>query len=645
VRCAYVLLIVFTVAAMGHDNAKQSGKPTKAQPQLNKAAKIIQNLKKKSVAAGRHQCCVKKSCDLCTQTGGSCACARSVAAGKGSCGQCFAGWKAGDGAMKSVNPDSLAVLAAINQSYDPPPAEDAALVREADDLMLQAKRILTGEKRFACCIRGGCNECAQEGACACGSDLAAGKGVCGECLDGWKAGRGSFPGIDPGSVQFAPMETMAGTGGMGPGGGTSSGWYSSGTSQEPRDTGMPMVMVRKGGWDWMFSGQAFLVYTEQSGERGRSKIFSPNWFMGMASRRVGPGTLTLRAMLSAEAATVTSKRYPLLFSTGETANGVPIVNGQHPHDLFMELAASYQISFGESTTFTLYGGPRGEPALGPAAFPHRASASENPMAVMAHHIQDSTHISNNVVTAGITHGPVTWEVSGFNGREPDEHRWDLDKGSIDSLSTRLTVTPTSRWSGQFSIGRLNNREVLHPGRAALRTTASLTYGRQMSNGRWTSMLIWGRNHDLPYTQQPATSFPGFSASIVRRAAAIIRPQHFVTVPTRIPGQIYNSYLAESTLRLGRNWIWGRIENADRDSTLLYEESPLVLLVDEQRYGRVQAFTAGYERQLVSSTRWLRPGLGAQMTVYRATPAFAPVFGEHPYGVQVFLKVRIGSATR
>src|SRR5699024_6480593 len=148
-----------------------------------------------------------------------------------------------------------------------------------------------------------------------------------------------------------------------------------------------------------------------------------NWAMLMASHRAGPGTLTLRAMLSAEAATVTKKRYPLLFAGGETANGIPIINGQHPHDFFMELAASYKVPIGEKTSVHIHGGPGGEPALGPTASPHRASASENPAGTISHHLQDSTHIATNVVMAGATHGPVRLEVSGFLGREPDEQRW------------------------------------------------------------------------------------------------------------------------------------------------------------------------------------------------------------------------------
>jgi hypothetical protein len=353
--------------------------------------------------------------------------------------------------------------------------------------------------------------------------------------------------------------------------------------------------------------------------------------MLMASHSTGPGTLTIRAMLSGEPATITGKRYPLLFAGGETANGIPIINGQHPHDLFMELAASYKIRLGENASIQLYGGPRGEPALGPVAYPHRASASENPVGTISHHQQDSTHISTNVALLGVTHGPVTLEASGFHGREPDEKRWGIESGAIDSFAARLTVTPTSRWTGQFSMGRINQREATHPLRPSLRSTASIAYLRPLAAGHWATTLIWGRNNDLSYTQTP-------NIPVVPRG---IRPLHIVSVPTRIPLQIYNSYLAESTLKLHRNWFWARAESADRDSTFLYEESPFVLLVDEQRLARVQAYTAGYERELPWRLRYVSTGIGGQATVYHVPALLDPIYGAHPVGVQLFFRLRLG----
>jgi hypothetical protein len=524
--------------------------------------------------------------------------------------------------VKGVDRKTVTLLPAEKQA-SPVRCKMPGELREAADALLRAKRTLVEEKRFFCCIRGGCGQCAHEADCPCGADLAAGRGVCGDCMDGWRSGRGSFIGIPLSDVTLAPVDAHADMGPAAP----------SGTSQAPAAAPMDMLAKRLGAWKLMLHGVLFAVYSDQTGPRGRDKIFSTNWLMLSGSRRLGPGTLMLRSMLSLEPATVTRRRYPLLFQGGETAFGVPIISGQHPHDFFMELAANYQLRLGERTSFHVYGGPRGEPALGPPAYPHRPSASENPVATLSHHFQDSTHIASNVVTAGITYGRVTGEVSGFHGREPGEHRWRLDTGGIDSLAARLTVHPTPRWTAQFSLGRINNREATHPLRDSLRQTASVMYIRPMASGHWATSLVWGRNHDLTYTQLPGPPPTLFAAGI--------RPQHVVVVPTRIPGQIYNSFLAESTLLFRkRNWIWTRIESTDKDSLLLFQEAPFVLLVDEQRFTRVQAFTAGYERDLPFPGSWLNVGAGGQLTVFRAPANLAPVYGSHPVGAQLFLRLRL-----
>ena len=621
--------LAFAVWCVAHEGMRNL-KPTKAAGDLQLAKVAMAAAKRKLAAQGRYACCAKPSCDLCVRINGSCNCAANVKAGKGSCGECFESWKNGRGAVRDVDEKSLALLTAEHQSC-PLPADPADTptrdIGESAAALLRAKRILAGEKRFACCIRGGCGRCAHDTFCPCGGDLASGKkGVCGECLDRWRAGEGAFAGIDPAEVSLAipsaDMELMR---------------YASGTSQIPAATPMDMLSRLLGGWIMMAHGQIFGVYSNQTGPRGRDKIFAPNWFMGVASHRAGPGTFTLRTMLSLDPATITSGRYPLLFATGETHRGIPIINGQHPHDFIMELAAAYRLRVGERSSIQIYGGPRGEPALGPTAYPHRASASENPVGVIAHHLQDATHIATNVITLGVTHGPLTLEASGFHGREPDEKRWGMEGGGIDSFATRISLSPGTRWSGQFSIGRLNNAETIHPLRPILRTTASLMYARPLASGAWTTSLIWGRSRDLEYTQLP----PAASVS----PGAPTRPRHIVSVPTRIPEQIYNSFLAESTLRWGRNWIWGRAENADKNSTVLFEEAPFVLLVEETRLARVQAFTAGYERELPSPFRYLNTGIGSQLTVYRTPPALSPIYGAHPVGLQMFLRIRLGPSQR
>ncbi len=399
---------------------------------------------------------------------------------------------------------------------------------------------------------------------------------------------------------FCPVVLFSQSGMNMPGIENSVGYLSSGTSIEPRTTGDSAAMVHRsiGTWTFMFHANAVLATNQQSGLRGSDKTFGSNWFMPMLTRPFGGNTLTLRTMLSAEPLTITKRFYPELFQSGETAYGKPIVDGQHPHDLFMELSARYDMKLSERTASFVYAGVLGEPALGPPAFPHRASASENPLAVLGHHQQDSTHISNDVVTLGLTHGPVQIETSTFHGAEPNENRWNFDGGRPDSFSTRLTVSPTPSLTGQFSVGRLNDREALEPNLDTVRTTASIHHNGSFPSGRVATSLIWGRNKDL--------------------ADEGIR--------------IFNSYTLESTMNFKkRNWAWTRVENVDRDGTLLGR--------GERPAGRIQAFTFGYERDLPVAVSAVKVGIGAQFTVYGLPPQFRIVYGDRPTGVVAFLRIR------
>ncbi len=385
---------------------------------------------------------------------------------------------------------------------------------------------------------------------------------------------------------------------------------SSGTSSEPNSTPAPMLMTMRGSWMLMLHGNAFLADIQQSSPRGHDKLFSTNWVMPMAQRGFGPGQLTLRTMISLEPATVTGRQYPLLFQQGETAYGRPIADGQHPHDFAMELAALYDWRLGENTLLSFYAAPVGDPALGPTAYPHRASASENPVATLGHHQEDSTHIADDVITAGLTRGVVRFEASGFHGREPNEHRWQVQQGAIDSWSTRLTVQPGQDWSGQYSYGRLHSPEQLYPGENQERMTASIMYNRPTGKkGNWASTAAWGRTRSLPGEEKA------------------------------------NSYLFESTLRFAtRNHVWTRLEDVDRTTELLLGENPLPPGFQEEPAGRVQAYTFGYDRD-VDLIPHLATALGAQVTAYTVGSRLEPIYGSDPMGVVVFLRLRPFGGTR
>ena len=377
----------------------------------------------------------------------------------------------------------------------------------------------------------------------------------------------------------------------------------SGTSAEPNSTPTPMLMTKKGAWSLMFHANVFVADIQQSSPRGGDKLFSTNWFMGMAQREAGPGVFTIRAMLSLEPATVTDRRYPLLFQQGETALGVPIADGQHPHDFIMELAALYDLKLGEKSLLSFYFAPVGDPAMGPAAYPHRASAAENPVGTIGHHQEDSTHIADDVVTVGFASGIARIEASGFHGREPDEFRWDINQGKIDSWSTRLTLQPGKNWSGQYSYARIASPEAIFPNENQERMTASVIYNRPTQNGNWASTILWGRTRSLA------------------------------------DNSVFNSYLLESTLRFHtKNYAFTRIENADRSNELLIGENPLPPNFREQRIGRVQAYTVGYDHDF-DLIPHIASAVGAQFTTYGVADVLKPTYGSHPVGVVLFVRFR------
>lgn len=370
----------------------------------------------------------------------------------------------------------------------------------------------------------------------------------------------------------------------------------SGTSWQPDETEMHAFHKKLGEWNVMTHFNVFLSYDYQSGRRGDDQINSTNWLMLMASRPVGEkGELTFRTMLSLEPATTTTEGYPLLFQTGESYHGRPLIDRQHPHDFFMELAAMYRHQLAEKTSLSFYLAASGEPALGPTAFPHRASAADNPAAPLSHHWQDATHIAFGVATIGLTHDKWQFEASAFNGHEPDEDRWDFDPIDFNSYSGRISYNPTPNWSMQVSHGFIESPEELHPGEDIRRTTASISHSKALANGgHCDTSLIWGHNS--------------------------------------IDGNGTNSILLESNARLNKLWtVFGRAEWVEKTG----EE--LDLLDEERKFGITQLTLGG--------TRALTPGkpfscaLGASVSYSFAPNDLDSLYGDDPWGAWVFFRVR------
>jgi hypothetical protein len=375
------------------------------------------------------------------------------------------------------------------------------------------------------------------------------------------------------------------------------GVFASGTSWQPLSSPQYMWMAAAKGWMFMFHGELMLGYDQQGGPRGVGKAESSNWLMMMQQHNVGRGTIEFREMLSAETLTSPHPGFPTLFQTGETYKGKPLVDFQHPHDVFDELAVKFRYPLAERVSWYFYGGPAGEPALGPVAFMHRTSAEENPAAPLGHHLQDSTHISFGVVTTGFMAGPVKVEGSAFNGREPDEKRYNFDFAPLDSFSGRLTVAPTRNWTMQYSYGQLVQPEALEPGNLN-RQTASIMYNRRFAHGYWANSLIWGRNHKQVGTRNT------------------------------------NSYLFETSFNFAeKNYLYSRLELVDKD------ELDLAPPLANQSF-RIGAYTIGGVRDLVHNTHG-QIGVGADLTFYSKPAALVPVYGNNPVSFHLFLRFRPG----
>ena len=370
----------------------------------------------------------------------------------------------------------------------------------------------------------------------------------------------------------------------------------SGSGWQPASVPAHEWMWMRGGWELMAHGVIFVDYNQQGGPRGAGKAESVNWGMTMEQHKLGAGTILFRQMFSAESLTSPHPGFPELFQTGETYHGEQLVDHQHPHNLFAELAALYMLPLTKKISWELYGGPSAEPALGPVAYLHRVSVSELPLAPLGHHLQDSTHTSFGVVTTGFVLDRVRLEGSAFNGREPNEQRWGIQLAALDSWSGRASIAPTRNWTAQYSVGRLEHPEALEAG-SQWRQTASAEYNRPLAAGNLATSVVWGRVHKI-------------------------------ATDTNL-----NSYLLESTLNFReRNYVFSRLELVDKDE--LFPEAPI-----HPAY-RIGGYTFGGVRDVIANHAW-QLGLGADVTVYSKPAALDAYYGNHPVSFQIFLRMRPG----
>jgi len=590
------LILGLSMVASAHPTGKKMP-PTKASAAIAASAKALEAYRKSLTEKGRYSCCVKPptkskvdGCALCAIKTGSCECGVNLANGKGVCGECKGMWMNGKGSYSIAdtpykNAADIPVLVSPHQGMHsetvPPPSIPADPDRTTYLAeVLKAKKILVSEKRFNCCVGdGGCHECALEASCACGPNLAAGKGVCGQCLDGQHAGFGRIPGVAADQVTVEPME-MTQTGAFSP----VMNQEGSGTSWLPAASPMAMRSLgSRNGFDFNAMGLLTLNYAAAGGNRGESQLFSTSMGMVMAQR----GNLNLRAMGSLDPIFDGQHGYPLLFQTGETAHGEPLKDRQHPHDLWMEISATYQSPLRDGWAGFVYLAPVGEPALGTSAFQHRPSSLDNPEAPITHHWNDGTHITYGVITAGLTYGDRwKFDASAFNGREPNENRFDFDPIRLNSYSARISYNPTRQWAFSASHGYLHSPEALSPTDNQHRTVGSALY----ENGEYSVGLVFGRNDHGDHAT--------------------------------------DAWNLEGSRHRGPDTWFSRLEWVDKDE---------LVDVPAGNY-RIGKWSIGYIRT-IRTTDGYDIGIGSTIGIYSVPSGLRPAYGANPVSFGLFLRIR------
>jgi len=370
----------------------------------------------------------------------------------------------------------------------------------------------------------------------------------------------------------------------------------SGTARLPGNEGaMHGLHIPAGDWMVMAHGAVSTQYTNHDGPRGDDKVYATSMAMLSASKESNWGRIQLRSMFSLEPM-MRNRGYPNLFASGETAGGEPLVDRQHPHDLFMELAGRVDVKMSETSGVFFYGGPVGEPALGPSAFMHRGSSAYNPEPPITHHWFDSTHITYGVATAGFFSPKVQLETSLFTGQEPDEHRWNIEKPRFDSWSVRATLTPSPQWALQVSHGQLKQPEASHADEDERRTTASVHY----ANGKGLSAML------------------AFAAK------------------DRVPGDRLSAWIAEANWDLDRHsTLFGRFENVRNDELFPDHDAAL----HDQPF-RVSKFQAGYAYRMPLGGPF-ELALGGSGSAYVKPAALDAAYGKNPWGYTLFMRLSVG----
>jgi hypothetical protein len=377
----------------------------------------------------------------------------------------------------------------------------------------------------------------------------------------------------------------------------------SGTGWLPDASPMYGYMLHSKKWMYMLHGNVFVRYNKQDisdkGIRGDEKWDAPNWFMAMGQRRVGKnGLFHFNTMFSLDAVIAGGAGYPLLFQSGETYKDQPLVDRQHPHDLFAELSVAYSHALSKKADVFVYVGYPGEPALGSVAFMHRPSALPNPDAPISHHWNDGTHITFGVATVGVRYNQFKLEASSFTGREPDEHRYNFDKPRFDSRSLRLSYNPVNNWALQVSHGFVKSPELLHAEDDIYRTTASAISTYPLGNeGFLNASAIWALNK--------RTEHDGENAVLTEVAY------------TKRKFALYSRY----------EWVQKSSEELNLDHNVYGEDGVFP----------VNAVTVGFNYNVLELKKTVL-AVGSHLSWFNADARLEGLYGKNPLSVEAYIRI-------
>lgn len=353
----------------------------------------------------------------------------------------------------------------------------------------------------------------------------------------------------------------------------------------------PWVVSDSGGWAFFYGLTAHVTHVNESGPaEPRNEVFSTNWFAAGLHRDLGEnGFVLFRGRVSLEPFTIPDNDgYPQILQYIPPEAGGPLIDRMRPHDLLGEAAVHAGWRPSSTTLVHVYAAAVGDPAFGPAPFALRSSGADLPEAPFAYELQETTHDSTKVVTAGFDTAWFKLEASVFHDAVTFGDHTDFDSGDIDSNAIRLTVTPTPSLHFQVSRADLGDE-----GQEREVTSASVSYGTPhvAVTALWTR-----REQQLGLTEQTGYGF-------------------------------------EIALRSERNTLTGRAEWVDRPRGF-----PLSTTATTPE--QTTHVALGYIFDFVRGER-LRAGAGVAADYHLRTHDLEHRYGHKPQAIFAFVRLRSG----